>query len=87
MKKSFFEVEALIKERLEILAEEYDLCSWDILDIRDAVYKENGWNGDPFVEENEEDEYDSVEWASRNAQQSCDFIRENSRKVLKNAYE
>ena len=77
MKKSFFEVEALIKERLEILAEEYDLCSWDILDIRDAVYKENGWNGDPFpVEEEEEYDPEAEEQAALAACFTCSYFRE-----------
>lgn len=64
MKKPITEIEAQIRERLESLAEEFDLDTFEINEEREAIYKANGWSYDPFPEgeededEEEEDEYE-----------------------------
>jgi len=56
MKKTITEIEAQIAERLESLAEEFDLDTADINEEREAIYKANGWDEDPFPEGQEEEE-------------------------------
>ena len=55
----YWEVEALIEERIAKESEEWDLDSYDIDQIRLEVYKENGWSYDPkpYDEEEEEEDY------------------------------
>ena len=57
-KKSFTEIEALIEERIARESEEFDLDSWDIAEIRLETYKANGWDFDPFDEEEEDERRD-----------------------------
>lgn len=56
MKKDFIEIEKIIANRIEELEKDWDLDSADIRDIRMETYKENGWNYDPFPQEEEEEE-------------------------------
>ena len=56
----YWEVEAIIEERIAKESEEWDLDRYDIDQIRLEAYKENGWGYDPkpYDEEEEEDDYD-----------------------------
>ena len=65
-KKSFTEIEALIEERIARESEEFDLDSWDIAEIRLETYRANGWELDPFEEEEEDEAEDWEEnWKPR----------------------
>ena len=57
-RKNFTEIEALIEERIAGESEEFDLDRWDIAEIRLETYRANGWDFDPFEEEDEEEEED-----------------------------
>ena len=61
MKKNFTEIEEIIENRIAELEEEYDLDRWDIQEIRTEAYRENGWSGDPFPLDEEEEE-EPGEW-------------------------
>lgn len=65
MKKNYTEIESIIEERIAELEKEYDLDRFDIAEIREEAYTENGWNHDPFPEENGEEEEDEEEWHYR----------------------
>jgi len=60
-KKNYIEIEQLIEERLAELEEEYELDDYDRNEIREEIYRENGWGYDPFPIENEEEEEDEEE--------------------------
>ncbi len=64
MKRNHIEIEDIIDSRIAKMEEDYELDWDDINRIRLAIYKENGWNYDPFPEENpdEEDEDYEGEW-------------------------
>ena len=57
-RKPYWEVEAIIEERIAKESEEWDLDSYDIDQIRLQTYKENGWGYDPkpYDEDQEEEE-------------------------------
>ncbi|MCC8075295.1 MAG: hypothetical protein LIO95_05020 [Clostridiales bacterium] len=56
MKKNHIEIEDIIDSRIAELEEDYELDWDDINRIRLAIYKENGWNYDPFPEEDPDEE-------------------------------
>lgn len=55
-KKNFTEIEEIIENRIAELEKEYELDNYDITEIREEAYKENGWSYDPFPLEDEEEE-------------------------------
>ena len=57
-RKNFTEIEALIEECIARESEEYDLDRWDIAEIRLETYRANGWDFDPFEEDEEEADVD-----------------------------
>ena len=59
-RKPYWEVEAIIEERVAKESEDWDLDDYDIDQIRLETYRENGWDYDPkpYDEEEEEDDYD-----------------------------
>lgn len=65
MKKNYTEIESIIEERIAELEAElnegYELEDYEISDIRLETYMENGWDFDPFAEEEEEEEEDYEE--------------------------
>lgn len=65
MKKNYTEIEAIIEERLAELEEEYELDDYDRNEIREEIYKENGWSYDPFPIEDEEEEEEEEEYHYR----------------------
>ena len=65
MKKNFTEIEEIIESRIAELAKEYDLDHYDIEDIRLEAYWENGWSGDPFPLDEEEEEELEEKWRYR----------------------
>ena len=62
MKKNFTEIEEIIESRIAELEKEYDLDHYDIEDIRLEAYWENGWSGDPFPLDEEEEEEPEEKW-------------------------
>ncbi len=56
VKVNFKQVEAIIEKELKELEKEYDLDSMDIAELRDEIYTANGWDEDPFKEEESEDD-------------------------------
>ena len=56
MQKNYWEVEAIIEERIAEESKEWELDSYDIDQIRLRTYKENGWDYDPKPYEEEEDD-------------------------------
>ena len=65
MKKNFTEIEEIIESRIAELEKEYDLDHYDIEDIRLEAYWENGWSGDPFPLDEEEEEEPEENWRYR----------------------
>ena len=65
MKKNFTEIEEIIESRIAELEKEYDLDHYDIEDIRLEAYWENGWSGDPFPLDEEEEEDPEEKWRYR----------------------
>lgn len=65
MKKNFTEIEEIIESRIAELEKEYDLDHYDIEDIRLEAYWENGWSGDPFPLDEEEEEEPEEKWCYR----------------------
>lgn len=57
-KKSIPEIEALIEKEIAAQDEIYELDRWDRNEIRESIYKANGWKWDPFPEEDEEEDED-----------------------------
>ena len=60
-KKSISEIEALIEKRIAEEDEIYELDRWDRNEIREEIYKANGWRYDPFPEEDEDAEEEEEE--------------------------
>ena len=58
MQKNYWEVEAIIEERIAEESKEWELDSYDIGQIRLEAYKENGWDYDPKPYEEEEESSD-----------------------------
>lgn len=55
-KKNFTEIEEIIENRIAELEKEYELDNYDIAEIREEAYKENGWDCDPYPLEDEEED-------------------------------
>ncbi len=72
VKVDFRQVEELIDKEIEELEKEYDLDDWDIAQIRKEIYTANGWYGDPFKEDEEED-YDESETYPKDTLASLGF--------------
>ncbi|MCD8051860.1 MAG: hypothetical protein LUE89_09315 [Clostridiales bacterium] len=84
MKRNHIEIEDIIDSRIAELEEEYELDWDDINRIRLAIYKENGWNYDPFPEEdpNEEDEESEGEWHYRTLEEDLNEVGMSVRDFL-----
>ena len=65
MKKNYWEVEAIIEERIAKESEEWELDSYDIDKIRLEAYKESGWDYDPKPYDEEEDEDEEYSYEAR----------------------
>ncbi len=64
-KRNYTEIEEIIENRIAELEGEYELDAYDIRDIREEAYRENGWGYDPFSEEEPEEEEDEEEYHYR----------------------
>jgi len=69
MKKTIAEIEATIEERIAELAEDYELDTDDINEIRMEEYKKGGWTYDPFPEGEEEERDEEEEWNYRSMEE------------------
>ena len=58
------EIEEKIEARIAADNELYDLDQYDIQEIRDEIYSDYGFNGDPFHEEEDEEFNDDYGGAS-----------------------
>lgn len=55
---TFNEIEAIIETELEEYGGRENLLDWEIQEIRDKAYTDNGWCDDPFPEAEEAEDED-----------------------------